>query len=42
MNRRRQLMGQVAIVMESGEAELLEEFVALLYRRVTDVPKSTD
>jgi transcriptional regulator with XRE-family HTH domain len=36
MNRRRELMKQVAIILESGEADLLREFVALLYRRVTE------
>jgi transcriptional regulator with XRE-family HTH domain len=37
MNRRRELMTQVAVILESGEAELLREFVALLYRRATQV-----
>jgi transcriptional regulator with XRE-family HTH domain len=35
MNRRRELMQQVALILESGEAEILREFVAMLYRRVT-------
>ena len=39
MNRRRELMTQVAVILESGEADLLREFVALLYRRVTDMSK---
>lgn len=37
MNARRQLWRQVAIILESGEAELMRELVALLYRRVTAV-----
>jgi transcriptional regulator with XRE-family HTH domain len=39
MNRRRELMTQVAVILESSEADLLREFVALLYRRVTGFPK---
>jgi transcriptional regulator with XRE-family HTH domain len=35
MNRRRELLTQVAVILESGEAELLREFVAMLFRRVT-------
>ncbi len=35
MNRRRELMQQVALILESAEAEHLREFVAMLYRRVT-------
>lgn len=34
-NRRRQLMTQVAVILESAEAEHLSEFIDLLYRRVT-------
>ncbi len=37
MNARRQLLHQVAVILESGEAELMGEFVALLFRRVTAV-----
>jgi len=37
MNRRRELLTQVAVILESGEAELLREFIALLYRRITAV-----
>jgi transcriptional regulator with XRE-family HTH domain len=37
MNSRRELMKHVAVILESGEAELLREFVAILYRRVTEV-----
>jgi transcriptional regulator with XRE-family HTH domain len=37
MNRRRELMTQIAVILESGEAELLSEFIAMLYRRITDV-----
>lgn len=35
MNRRRELMQQVALILESGDAEILREFIAMLYRRVT-------
>lgn len=38
MNRRRELMTEVAVILESGEAELLREFVAILYRRITVAP----
>ena len=37
MNAKRELMHQVAVVMESGEADLLSEFVQMLFRRITDV-----
>jgi transcriptional regulator with XRE-family HTH domain len=36
MNRRRDLMKQVAVILESPEAEHLREFIAMLYRRVTE------
>jgi transcriptional regulator with XRE-family HTH domain len=35
MNARRDLWRQVGVILESGEAELLAEFVNVLYRRVT-------
>jgi transcriptional regulator with XRE-family HTH domain len=35
MNRRRDLMQQVAVILETPEADLLREFIALLYRRIT-------
>jgi transcriptional regulator with XRE-family HTH domain len=35
MNRRRELMKQVAVILETNEADLLAEYVALLYRRAT-------
>lgn len=35
MNDRRALLKQVCIVLESSEADLLAQFVELLYRRVT-------
>jgi transcriptional regulator with XRE-family HTH domain len=38
MNRARAVQEKVALVLETHEAELLEEFVDLLYRRVTVVP----
>jgi transcriptional regulator with XRE-family HTH domain len=37
MNRRRELIQHVAVILESREAEHLREFVAMLYRRVTAV-----
>lgn len=37
MNERRELLERVAMLWESSEGELLREFVALLYRRATDV-----
>jgi transcriptional regulator with XRE-family HTH domain len=35
MNERRELLVQAAVVLESGEAELLRELIAMLYRRAT-------
>jgi putative transcriptional regulator len=35
MNAKRDLWRQISIILESGEAELLAEFVELLYRRAT-------
>ena len=35
MNAKRDLWRQVSVILESGEAELLAEFVDMLYRRVT-------
>jgi transcriptional regulator with XRE-family HTH domain len=37
MNRRRELMKQVAVILESGEADILRDFIAMLYRRVTSL-----
>ena len=37
IGERRQLLGQVSLILESGEADLLREFVEMLYRRVTQV-----
>ena len=37
MNRRRELLAQVALILETSEAERLEEYVALLYRRATTI-----
>jgi len=34
-NARRDLWRQVSVILESGEAELLAEFVEMVYRRVT-------
>ncbi|MCI0335076.1 MAG: helix-turn-helix domain-containing protein, partial [Planctomycetes bacterium] len=36
MNAKRDVLRQAAVVLESGEAELLAEFVELLYRRTTE------
>ena len=41
INARRQLFGQVAVILESGEADHLREFIAMLYRRVTDISHIT-
>jgi transcriptional regulator with XRE-family HTH domain len=35
MNAKRDLWNQIGVILESGEAELLAEFVRLLYQRVT-------
>lgn len=37
MNRRRELMTQVSVILETGESEILTEFITLLYRRVTTI-----
>ncbi len=37
MNARRRLMVEVAVILESSEADLMRDFVAMLYRRVTAV-----
>jgi transcriptional regulator with XRE-family HTH domain len=39
MNRRRQVLTQAALVLETAEADLLREFIAMLYRRVTVAPQ---
>lgn len=41
MNRRRQILRQVSVLCETEQASLLEEFVAWLYRRATDVTGSS-
>jgi transcriptional regulator with XRE-family HTH domain len=38
MNERRELLKQVAVILDSNQADLLREFVALLYRRATALP----
>ena len=38
MNRRRQVLSQAAVVLESAEGDLLREFISLLFRRVTAPP----
>ena len=39
MNRRRELIKQVAVILDSGEADILRDFIAMLYRRVTSLPE---
>ncbi|HEY3394384.1 MAG TPA: helix-turn-helix transcriptional regulator [Lacipirellulaceae bacterium] len=42
MNGRRELWRQISIILETGEATLLAEFIQLLYRRATAAaPKNT-
>ena len=36
MNRKREVLRNVEVLMESGEAELVEGIVEVLYRKVTD------
>ena len=38
MNAKRDIWRQVNIILESGEAELLSQFVDVLYGRVTSAP----
>jgi transcriptional regulator with XRE-family HTH domain len=38
MNAKREVFRQVGVVLESGQSELLAEFVAMLYRRATAAP----
>jgi transcriptional regulator with XRE-family HTH domain len=42
MNEKRDLWRQVGVIMESGEAKLLTDFVELLYRRATAAPVAAD
>ena len=35
MNDRRELMVKVAVLLESSEADLMRDFIALLFRRAT-------
>jgi len=35
INAKRSLMQQICVILESGESELLADFVKLLYRRIT-------
>jgi len=37
MNERRELMYQVSVVLESGEADMMRDFIQLMFRRVTDL-----
>jgi transcriptional regulator with XRE-family HTH domain len=37
MNGRRELLYQVAVVLETNEADVLQEFIGILYRKVTNV-----
>jgi transcriptional regulator with XRE-family HTH domain len=40
MNRKRALWTQISVILESGESELLAEFVEMLYGRVTEPNRS--
>jgi transcriptional regulator with XRE-family HTH domain len=42
MNARRAVWRQASVILESGEAELLAEFIELLYRRATVSTPSTN
>lgn len=42
MNDRRELMKQIAVILETGEGDLLRELVATLYRRITAIGKIVD
>lgn len=37
MNARREVLRQVAVLLETSEADLMREFIDLLYRRATDI-----
>lgn len=37
MNARRELLYQVSVILETGEADLLREFIGMLFRKVTRV-----
>ena len=39
-NAKRALWTQISVILESGDAQLLSEFVEVLYRRVTERPLS--
>lgn len=41
MNAKRDICRQVNVILETGEAELLANFVEVLYRRVTGMPEHT-
>jgi transcriptional regulator with XRE-family HTH domain len=41
-NAKRDLWRQISVILESGEAELLAEFVDLMYRRVTAPTETTN
>jgi transcriptional regulator with XRE-family HTH domain len=41
MNAKREILRQVGVVLESGQTELLAEFVAMLYRRATTSHESS-
>jgi transcriptional regulator with XRE-family HTH domain len=42
MNAKRDICRQVSVILESSEAELLAEFVEVLYRRATSTPQTTN
>ncbi len=37
MNARRELLYQVSVILETGEADVLREFIGILFRRVTNM-----
>ncbi len=37
MNERRELMHKVAVILESSEADVMREFIQLMYRRATSI-----
>jgi len=41
MNAHRELMYQVSVILESNEADLMRDFVAMLFRRVTSIDRPT-
>jgi transcriptional regulator with XRE-family HTH domain len=42
MNARRELLYQVSVILETGDADVLREFIGILFRRVTSVGMKID